>query len=320
MLNNRQRAKRFGQHFLTDPRILARIVDAAEPLQGAVVVEIGPGPGGLTREILKRNPTQVVVIEKDPLMIDALKPLGVTIFNQDAVTFDFGIIKEIANVHRPLPTQGIVDGIATFDKCRHIAESEPFLSEPIAGEPFLSEPIATDYNIWKALERAVQGGVISPMDLDSRNVPDIPALVRKIFPKTEMRPTPAAESACPIKVISNLPYNVGTAIFTNLLKHLHGVSSMTLMFQKEVAERLLAKPGSRDYGRLAVLCQYFTTGKRVMRLAPGAFVPPPKVFSDVVHLVVDAEANVDMFDSLSDFCSEIFQYKRKKLKNRINLS
>jgi 16S rRNA (adenine1518-N6/adenine1519-N6)-dimethyltransferase len=114
-----------------------------------------------------------------------------------------------------------------------------------------------------------------------------------------------------------LPYNVGSVIYANALKYVDIIEDMTLMFQKEVAERLLAKPNSRDYGRLSVITQYFTDACRVMRLAPGSFCPPPKVYSDVLHFKSRADADPCLFSDLSTFCLELFQHKRKKLKNRL---
>jgi 16S rRNA A1518/A1519 N6-dimethyltransferase RsmA/KsgA/DIM1 with predicted DNA glycosylase/AP lyase activity len=351
LLDDRRRAKRFGQHFLTDPRILSSIVDAAEPISGSIVVEIGPGPGGLTREILKRGPERVVVIEKDERFVGMLESLGVTVFNEDATNFDF------AKVRGPA---GEGSRLAPFEACaREVSlhlryvEREDDLAAPLCTQTtstHVAETKGDGSKIWDAITAAVRAGICPPLDFESREIPDIPALINKIFqptpsflkndfPKTPIDngsskcgdwqnksgwplqnlsyPPGARGNDRPIKVISNLPYNVGTAIFLNILRHLSGVCSMTLMFQKEVAERLLAKPGSRDYGRLAALSQYFTTGKRTMRLAPGAFYPPPKVFSDVVHFIPNVGADVTLFDDLSAFCSEIFQYKRKKLKNRL---
>ncbi|MDR0631477.1 MAG: 16S rRNA (adenine(1518)-N(6)/adenine(1519)-N(6))-dimethyltransferase [Holosporales bacterium] len=281
-LQSRVRAKRFGQHFLVNPRILERIVDAAEPLQGKTIVEIGPGPGGLTREILRRRPAQVFVIEKDPRFVESLVALdGVTVFNEDACDFDYN--------------QLINDN-------RKISETTDDFSLSQSDQP-------APANIRKQIFAAIE--VMNVVDINNRLLPDISALVHQFYPHcqgTERRR---------IKIISNLPYNAGTAIYVNALKHADIIEDMTLMFQKEVAARLLGKPNTRDYGRLSVLTQYFTEARRVMRLTPGAFYPPPKVYSDVLHFKNRTDADPRVLDDLSAVCLEIFQHRRKKLKNRL---
>ena len=88
----------------------------------------------------------------------------------------------------------------------------------------------------------------------------------------------------PLTIVANLPYNVGTAMLLRWLDQLDRISSMTLMFQREVAERLIAKPKSRSYGRLSVIVQWLCSAERLMNLPGKAFVPPPKVASSIVQL------------------------------------
>lgn len=185
LLRDQRRAKSLGQHFLTDPSILSRIVDLAGPLEGKAVLEIGSGPGGLTREILKRNPSHLIAVEKDPDCWTALKPL---------------------------------------------LDAYPSIHYLFIGVDFL--------------QLDVSSLLLSPNR--------------------------------PWHVIANLPYNVGTEILIRLLRKIHHFAAFTLMFQKEVAERILAPCGTKEYGRLSVLVQHLTTGRRVMTLPPGAFTPPRK--------------------------------------------
>lgn len=193
LLRDRPYSKSLGQHFLTDPRILARIVDVAGPLSGRTIVEIGPGPGGLTREILRREPARLVALEKDPGCVEALGELAaqnptLKLVEADATTFDYA----------SLPHDGS------------------------------------------------------------------------------------------IKIIANLPYNVGTPILLKILGALPALpqlENLILMFQKEVADRILAKVGTPAYGRLSVLAQFWMQGEKILTLAPGAFTPPPKVQSTVIRLI-----------------------------------
>ncbi|SPJ24034.1 16S rRNA (adenine(1518)-N(6)/adenine(1519)-N(6))-dimethyltransferase RsmA [Palleronia abyssalis] len=184
--------KSLGQNFLLDLNLTAKIARQAGDLSGADVLEVGPGPGGLTRGLLAEGARRVLAVEKDTR---CLAPLS------------------------------------------QIAEAYP--------------------------------GRLEVMNADALKI------------------DPAAHLTPPIKIVSNLPYNVGTELLTRWLDPGDWPpfwSSLTLMFQKEVAQRIVAAPGSKAYGRLAILCQWRTDARIVMELPPEAFTPPPKVRSSVVHL------------------------------------
>jgi len=182
-----------GQNFLLDLNLTAKIARAAGDLTGADVLEVGPGPGGLTRGLLAEGARRVVAVEKD-------------------------------------------------------ARCLPALAEVAQAYPGRLEVVNAD-----------------ALELDW-----------------------AAYLTPPIKVVANLPYNVGTELLVRWLtpKTWPPVwSSLTLMFQREVAERIVAQPGGKAYGRLAVLAQWRCSARIVMSLPPEAFTPAPKVRSAVVHLV-----------------------------------
>ncbi len=197
--------KSLGQNFLLDLNLTARIARVGGPLDGVTVVEIGPGPGGLTRALLAAGARHVVAIERDRRATAALA--------------------EIA-AHHP--------GRLTVIE---------------------ADALAVD---WKQL----------PM-------PGAPSLA------------PAAEGA-PTRIIANLPYNIATPL---LLRWLAvdpwppWYDALVLMFQREVAERIVAGPGDKPYGRLAVVAGWRTESRIMFDVAPSAFVPPPKVTSSVVRLV-----------------------------------
>jgi 16S rRNA (adenine1518-N6/adenine1519-N6)-dimethyltransferase len=184
--------KALGQNFLLDLNLTAKIARQAGDLTGCDVLEVGPGPGGLTRALLAEGARRVVAVERDARCLPALA---------------------------------------------EIAEAYPGRLEVVGGD---------------ALEI------------------DAAALLRP-----------------PVRIVSNLPYNVGTELLTRWLDVPSWPpfwESLTLMFQREVAERIVAKPGSKAYGRLAVLAQWRADARIVMDLPPEAFTPPPKVRSAVVHL------------------------------------
>ncbi len=184
--------KSFGQNFLLDLNLTARIARAAGDLRGADVLEIGPGPGGLTRGLLAEGARRVLAIEKDAR---CLAPLA------------------------------------------EIAAAYPGRLQVMEGD---------------ALE---------------------------VDPRPHLRP--------PIKVVANLPYNVGTELLIRWMTPPDWPpfwESLTLMFQREVAERIVARPGSKAYGRLALMVQWRAEARIVLTLPPEAFTPPPKVSSAVVHV------------------------------------
>lgn len=185
--------KSLGQNFLLDLNLTGRIARASGPLEDVTVVEVGPGPGGLTRALLALGAKRVIAIERDMRCMDALA---------------------------------------------EVAAHYPGRLEVIEGDAL----------------------------------------------KVDVRPLIGEGEA---RVVANLPYNIATVLLVGWLSTdpwPPWFSSLTLMFQKEVAERIVARPGGKAYGRLAVLAQWRSDAKIVMTLPPEAFVPAPKVHSSVVHL------------------------------------
>ncbi|HVY52304.1 MAG TPA: 16S rRNA (adenine(1518)-N(6)/adenine(1519)-N(6))-dimethyltransferase RsmA [Devosia sp.] len=185
--------KQLGQNFLLDLNLTARIARAAGPLDGATVIEVGPGPGGLTRALLAEGARKVVAIERDERALPALE---------------------------------------------EIAQHVPGRLEIICGDA-----LAIDY---------------------------------------------AGLADGPTRIVSNLPYNIGTELLTRWLTLEPWppfFESLTLMFQREVAERIVARPGEQAYGRLGVLAGWRTSARIAFNVSASAFTPPPKVTSAVVHLM-----------------------------------
>lgn len=181
--------KTLGQNFLLDLNLTRRIARSAAPLAEYNIVEIGPGPGGLTRALLLEGARRVVAIERDERCLPALAELA-----------------------------------AAF----------PGRLEIVPGDALAIDP--------------------------------------------------ASLAPAPRKIVANLPYNVATTLLIAWLPRIADFVDLTLMFQKEVAARLAARPGTRDYGRLSVLTQWLATVECLFDVAPEAFVPPPKVTSTVVRL------------------------------------
>lgn len=124
----------------------------------------------------------------------------------------------------------------------------------------------------------------------------------------ELAPAPRA-------IISNLPYNVGSALLVKWLAEMHHYQSLTLMFQAEVADRILAVPRTKEYGRLSVISQFVCVGKRVMNLPAKAFTPPPKVDSAVVHLTPRPDRPQDVeFKKMEMVTAAAFGQRRKMLR------
>lgn len=215
--------KSMGQNFLLDLNLTAKIARQAGDLRDCDVLEVGPGPGGLTRGLLSEGARRVLAVEKD-------------------------------------------------------ARCLPALAEVAAAFPGRLEILEGD-----------------ALDLD-----------------------PNAHLTPPVRVVSNLPYNIGTELLVRWLTPPQWPpfwQSLTLMFQREVAERIVAQPGSKAHGRLAILAQWRCNTKIVMQLPPDAFTPPPKVSSSVVHLSALPEPRYPAdAETLSKVVALAFNQRRKMLR------
>jgi len=120
-----------------------------------------------------------------------------------------------------------------------------------------------------------------------------------------------------LRIIGNLPYNISTPLLFHLFEHSHCIQDMHFMLQKEVVDRIVAKPGDSAYGRLGVMLQYFCHAEYIFTVKPGAFHPPPKVDSAIVRLVPHEKPPVDIqnFDEFSKLVNFSFTQRRKTLRN-----
>mgnify|MGYP006274443153 CR=1 FL=1 len=215
--------KKFGQNFLLDLNITDKIARRAA-VKDRNVIEIGPGPGGLTRSLLLAGADHLTVFEVDENVLPALQE-----------------IKRLA-------------GSKLTIHCRNALNVE--------------------------YDEFPTGSII----------------------------------------VANLPYNVATPLLIKWLRIIHtspqAISSLTLMFQREVADRILAEPGDKDYGRLSVLAGWLCRGRKEFDLPPGAFWPPPKVTSSVVHLVPHdlAETGKPAFETVEALTARAFGKRRKMLR------
>jgi 16S rRNA (adenine1518-N6/adenine1519-N6)-dimethyltransferase len=216
-----------GQHFLLDLNLTDRIARAAGPLDHGTTIEIGPGPGGLTRALLAQGSPRVIAVEKDRRCLDALSEL---------------------------------------------AAAYPGRLEVVEGD---------------ALELEV-----------------------------------TALGDAPRRLVANLPYNVSTALLLTWLRRLAAepecLERLTLMFQKEVADRLLARPRSKEYGRLSVIPQWLCRVRRHFDVPARAFTPPPKVTSTLVGLDPrSAPLHPAPLDALEEVVAAAFGQRRKMLRQSL---
>ncbi|MBN8241780.1 16S rRNA (adenine(1518)-N(6)/adenine(1519)-N(6))-dimethyltransferase RsmA [Nitratireductor aquimarinus] len=220
--------KSLGQNFLLDLNLTAKVARAAGDLEGATVIEVGPGPGGLTRALLMAGAERVIAIERDERCLDALAEIAahypgrLDVVNGDAMETDFAAL--------------------------------------------------------------------------------------------------APEAHGKVRIVANLPYNIGTELLVRWLTPDTWppfYASMTLMFQREVAQRIVAEPGDKAYGRLGVLAGWRTVSKIAFDLPPQAFTPPPKVTSSVVHIVPRAEPLAVEPKRLAKITEAAFGQRRKMLRQSV---
>ena len=217
-------AKRsLGQHFLLDGNLTERIAREAGDLAGRHVVEVGPGPGGLTRALVDGAAAHVTAVEIDPRAIAAIEEL-----------------------------------------------------------------------------RGQRPGRLSVVAGD--------ALARDL----------TAFAPAPRQIVANLPYNIASPLLVGWLRQAAAWERMTLMFQKEVAERICAAPGTGAYGRLSVLAQWIAATELRLRIPPGAFTPPPKIWSAVVVLTPHAaQPPAALFAAMERLTAAAFGQRRKMLRGAL---
>lgn len=215
--------KSLGQNFLLDINLTRRIARAAGDLSTGTTIEVGPGPGGLTRGLLLEGATNVIAVERDARAAEVLAPL---------------------------------------------------------------------------IEAA--GGALTLIEEDALKL-DL-----------------ATTGEAPRRIVANLPYNVGTRLLLIWLRTPEAFESLTLMFQREVADRLTAVPGSESYGRLTVLVSWLCEARKVMDVPPTAFTPAPKIWSSVVRLtprpVPLAPADRQALETITEAA---FSQRRKMLRQSL---
>jgi 16S rRNA (adenine1518-N6/adenine1519-N6)-dimethyltransferase len=215
--------KRFGQHFLLDLNLTRRIARAAQPIDQGTVIEIGPGPGGLTRALLLEGAAKVVAIEVDPRALGALAEL-----------------------------------------------------------------------------QAASGGRLQAIEADALTI------------------APESLGPAPRRIVANLPYNISTPLLVRWLQQADAIADMVLMFQKEVVDRLVATPRTKEYGRLSVLAQHVCEIRRLFDIPAAAFVPPPKVTSSVARLTPrPASQRLADLAPLEKVTAAAFGQRRKMLRGSL---
>jgi len=215
-------SKRFGQHFLRDKRTIQRIIDALQPRADETIVEIGPGTGALTAQLISQA-GRVIAVEFD----NKLTPL---------LTEQFG----------SSPNFNLI----------------------------MADALATDF-------------------------------CREILPATSAR------------LVANLPYNISTAILQRLIEQRACLTEMVVMLQREVVERIMAPAGSSERGFLSVLIEAYCETEKLFDVAPGAFRPPPKVWSSVMRLRFRPQISIPREDLFWETVSKGFSQKRKTILNNL---
>ena len=218
--------KKLSQNFILDLNLTNKIINLSEGIKHNTIIEIGPGPGSLTRSLLLNGAKKVIAIEKDKRFIEALKILNVASSNKliiehkDALDIDLNYI-------------------------------------------------LNKYNVENA------------------------------------------------EIIANLPYSVATKLLLNWIPFPNRINQMTLMFQKEVAERITAKPGSKKYGRLSILIGLMADAKIVMNIPSTAFKPQPKVDSAIVQIKPKITKIMFNKKKLEEITRNLFNQRRKQIKSTL---
>ncbi|MCW8090481.1 16S rRNA (adenine(1518)-N(6)/adenine(1519)-N(6))-dimethyltransferase RsmA [Alteromonas sp. ASW11-130] len=182
------------------------------------------------------------------------------------------------------------------------------LTEPVCEEVSALTVIELDRDLAKRLRH-------HPFHADKLNVVEQDALTLDF----EALLTNLPNSGTPLRVFGNLPYNISTPLMFHLFDFAHCIADMHFMLQKEVVNRLAAGPGSKNYGRLSVMAQYYCQVMPVLEVPPHAFVPPPKVDSAIVRLIPHKTppVTVSSVNILERICAQAFNQRRKTIRNSL---
>ncbi|MEM9346614.1 MAG: rRNA adenine dimethyltransferase family protein [Planctomycetota bacterium] len=268
--------KKFGQNFLHDGNHMARIMEAAQLKPGDVVLEVGPGTGALTERLVEAG-ASVVAVEIDRDMQPILQArLGdqITLHMGDALDGKHAINSEVLRLlNTPLP-MGEGQGVR--------GEAEPRDSADQSTQTDRSSPDSSPQP--------------SPVGRGGQSSGH----------KTQA-------SAPAFKLIANLPYNIASPLLANLAVDHLNMTAAVVMIQKEVADRLLAGPGTKAFGPLGVLIQALFDVQRVGVLKPGCFYPPPSIDSAVVAMHRRSEPLCEDAKALGELLHTLFSKRRKQL-------
>ena len=218
--------KKLSQNFILDLNLTNKIVNLSDRIKYNTIIEIGPGPGSLTRSILLNGATKVIAIEKDKRFVKVLNKLNMASNNKIIIENEDALHIDLNNI---------------LDK----------------------------YNIKNA------------------------------------------------EIIANLPYSIATKLLLNWIPFPKKINQMTLMFQKEVAERITAKPGSKKYGRISILIGLMVEAKIIMNIPSTAFTPKPKVDSAIVQIKPKIKKIVFNKKILEEITRNLFNQRRKQIKSTL---
>ena len=219
--------KKLSQNFILDLNLTNKIVNLSNTIKNNTIIEIGAGPGSLTRSLLLNGAKKIIIIEKDKRFIEPLNVLNIAsknriiIENQDATKIDLNDILEKHNIDQA-------------------------------------------------------------------------------------------------EIIANLPYSISTKLLLNWIPLNNKINKMTLMFQKEVAERIIAEPGSKKYGRLSILLGLTTNAKIVMNIPSSAFTPKPKIESSIVQIKSKKIKKIFNKIILEEITQALFSQRRKQIKSTLS--
>ena len=314
--------KKFGQNFLIDTTVLDRIISSAEITKEDCVLEIGPGIGTMTQYLAERAGC-VVAVEIDKALLPILEETlqdydNVTVINDDILKVDINRLVEEKNGGRPIKVVANLPYYITTPIIMGLFESRvPLKSITIMVQKEVADrmqvgPGTKDYG---ALSLAVQ--YYAKPEIVA-NVPPNCFIPRPNVGSADInRLVEEKNGGRPIKVVANLPYYITTPIIMGLFESRVPLKSITIMVQKEVADRMQVGPGTKDYGALSLAVQYYAKPEIVANVPPNCFIPRPNVGSAVIRLTRYEEPPVKVKDEKKMFSliRASFNQRRKTLVN-----
>ncbi|KAL9656422.1 hypothetical protein ABK040_005187 [Willaertia magna] len=322
-----QASKELSQNFLLNLHVTDRIIKHCDNIENKTVIEIGPGPGSLTRSILQKNPKRLIVVEKDDRFLPALQNLQQSVPDGKMHIVQGDILK--------IDQLDLIDYFLTEEEKENLQRKRENLLQNVTKEILEKRENFQQFIETTISEQLKNNNLLNNNTLQNNNLPNNLINIEKQkyhFLQSQIKIENDENNISDIVFVGNLPFGISTPLLLNWLRdctnhkgafHFHHRIPMILMFQKEFGDRMSASPSMKEYSRLSVSTQAICNVENLFTVKAKSFVPPPNVDAAVVKLIPRIIPTIDTsivsFEDLEQFCKVIFNSRRKQLLTNLSV-